>query len=182
MNHRQYSFQKKNEQLLEQNQRLLNHIRDLLIYTHQLEEKIRDGIDQCDKVSSMKSLHCFRFENDFSFQLIPPRPNNLGLPPSLVSSLSVSDSIRPQSNLSHDSPDSGKGNEISSDSFSDPFQDQSWDNTLSSSLSHSKATNEIFIEKTITSDLIIEVASFTNLAFSQSPLRACQTTFDDKDK
>ena len=52
-----------------------------------------------------------------SLKLLPSRPTDLLLLPSLFSSLSSSN----HQCLSSDSPDSGKGKEISSESISDPF-------------------------------------------------------------
>jgi hypothetical protein len=55
---------------------------------------------------------------------LPSRPTDLLLLPSLFSTLTASDSASGASNqqdLSNDSPDSGKGKEISSESISDAF-------------------------------------------------------------
>ncbi|CAF4814463.1 unnamed protein product [Rotaria socialis] len=115
--------QNKNKQLIERNRELLTHIQQLLNYTHELEIKL-------NKNENLKML-----------KGIPSRPTDLFLLPSLFSTLTTSGSTNGTSNqqdLSSDSPDSGKGQEISSASISDAFlssiQDQqvtnSWNNNI----------------------------------------------------
>ncbi|CAF0762901.1 unnamed protein product [Adineta steineri] len=96
--------QNKNTQLLQRNRELLTHIQQLLLYTNELEIKLT-------KVNNFDSL-----------KLLPTRPTDLLLLPSLFSTSN-------QQCLSSDSPDSGKGKEISSESISDPFAQQQLNNT-----------------------------------------------------
>jgi hypothetical protein len=91
-------FQNKNTQLLQRNRELLTHIQQLLLYTNELEIKLTNN-------------------NSESFKISPSRPTDLLLLPSLFSTLTSSN----HQCLSSDSPDSGKGKEISSESISDPF-------------------------------------------------------------
>ncbi|CAF0859031.1 unnamed protein product [Rotaria sordida] len=195
--------QNKNTQLLQRNRELLTHIQQLLLYTNELEIKLMN------------------YNND-SIKILPSRPTDLIIFPSLFSTLTSSN----QQCLSSDSPDSGKGQEISSESISDPFlpniHEQQINNStktfsinndlitmnnnsnnqqhisaydssspsLSSSSSRSSSTsiklskkkksqntnkNEHYIyhkKKTNGS------SSFTNSAFTQSPLRTVTKEFD----
>lgn len=122
-----FLFQKQNNELLKQNQQLLNHVQQLLSRIEHFEEKFRD-------------------ENR---PMTYSRPNEL----SLLETSMISSTHQP-SDLSNDSPDSGKGNEISSESLSDPFHDQS------------SSTNP-----TIEEHLTLQLTSFTNFAFNQTSSR-----------
>jgi len=160
--------------------------------------------------------------NNFdSLKMLPSRPTDLLLFPSLFSTLTSSN----QQDLSSDSPDSGKGKEISSESISDPFcsnqPDQqinnstktfsihddltiqsisinqnsnyqqypsAYDSTSPSLTSSSRSsTNSRKISKKTKShdqnyfDHQIKIngsSSFTNSAFTQSPLRTVTKEFD----
>jgi len=153
-----------------------------------------------------------------SLKLLPSRPTDLLLLPSLFSTLTSSNH---QQCLPSDSPDSGKGKEISSESISDPFTPNLSDQQMktfsinddlttqslsvndnshapgyrstspsltSSSRSSSNSikisnkkkskdrkTNEHHIYHQMTSN---GSSSFTNSAFSQSPLRTVTKEFD----
>jgi hypothetical protein len=161
--------------------------------------------------------------NNFdSFKILPSRPTDLLLFPSLFSPLTSSN----QQDLSSDSPDSGKGKEISSESISDPFfpnnseqqinnstktfsinddlitqsisindnsnyqQNQSRYNSTSPSLTsssrsstnsrknpkkHNKSQDQNYISHKKISN---GSSSFTNSAFTQSPLRTVTKEFD----
>ncbi|CAF4362730.1 unnamed protein product, partial [Adineta steineri] len=72
------------------------------------------------------------------------RPTNLLLLPSLFSTLSTSTSTNGISNpqdFSSDSPDSGKGKEISSESISDAFISSIHDQQLNNSWTHNNSTS-----------------------------------------
>jgi len=153
-----------------------------------------------------------------SLKLLPSRPTDLLLLPSLFSTLTSSSN---QQCLPSDSPDSGKGKEISSESISDPFTPNLSDQQMktfsinddlttqslsvndnshapgyrstspsltSSSRSSSNSikisnkkkskdrkTNEHHLYHQMTSN---GSSSFTNSAFSQSPLRTVTKEFD----
>jgi len=163
-------------------------------------------------------------KNIDSLKLSSPRPTDLLLLPSLFSTLASSGSSHEHC-LSSDSPDSGKGKEISSESISDPFlpitSDQQRNNSTKTfsitddlttqsvsindtqqhisaygstspsltSSSHS-STNSIKISKKKKSKHKNEhyhyqqipslngSSSFTNTAFTQSPLRTVTKEFD----
>jgi hypothetical protein len=155
--------------------------------------------------------------NNFdSLKILPSRPTDLLLFPSLFSTLTSSN----QQDLSSDSPDSGKGKEISSESISDPFcsnhPDQqinnstktfsihddlitqsisindnlnyqqypsAYDSTSPSltSSSRSSTNSRKISKKTKSHDHQIKLngsSSFTNSAFTQSPLRTVTKEFD----
>ncbi|UJR35108.1 hypothetical protein I4U23_027879 [Adineta vaga] len=187
--------QNKNTQLLQRNRELLTHIQQILLYTNELEIKLT-------KTNHFDSL-----------KLLPTRPTDLHFVPTLLN----------QQGLSSDSPDSGKGKEISSESISDPFtsnhsnhQQQLHNSTktysihddlttqsisVNESSQHTRAygssspslasssssrsslrsmkkvpkTNEQYIYHPIKST---GSSSFTNSAFSQSPLRTVTKEFD----
>lgn len=65
-------------------------------------------------------LVCERSHCSFSFQNAPSRPTDLLLHPSLFSTSESTNGISHEQDLSSDSPDSGKGKEMSSESISDP--------------------------------------------------------------
>lgn len=98
--------QTKNAELLQRNRELLTHIQQLLIYTSKLEMKLTNSNGNFD---AMKTL--------------PTRPTDLILPSLYLTSATAAAAAGAsnQLGLSSDSPDSGKGKEISSESISDPF-------------------------------------------------------------
>ncbi|CAF3602503.1 unnamed protein product [Rotaria socialis] len=201
--------QNKNTQLLQRNRELLTHIQQLLLYTNELEMKLMNNNIDPIKIS-------------------PSRPTDLLLFPSFFSAL-TSSSPSNQQCLSSDSPDSGKGKEISSESISDPFlphfHDQQLNNStktfsitddlttqslsandtsncqqhisaycstsssLTSSSRSSSASIKISKKKKSQDSSHIDPylyhnkkptssSSFTNSAFTQSPLRTVTTEFD----
>jgi hypothetical protein len=197
--------QNKNTQLLQRNRELLTHIQQLLLYTNELEMKLTN-------------------KNIDSLKILSPRPTDLLLLPSLFSTLTSSGSSNEHC-LSSDSPDSGKGKEISSESISDPFlpilPDQqrnnsiktfsmtddlttqsmsindtqqhvsAYDSTSPSLTSSSRSSaNSMKISKKKKSQNSTEYyhyqpisssngsSSFTNTAFTQSPLRTVTKEFD----
>ena len=180
--------------MLQRNRELLKHIQQLLLYTNELE---------------MKLTH----QNFDPLKIVPSRPTDLLFLPSLFS-------LHDQG-LSSDSPDSGKGKEISSESISDPFLpilvDQQRNNsTKAFSITEDLTTQSISINDTqphhhygstspsLTSSsrssvhsiqnknsatahsneqypfrqISLTKNSFTNSAFTQSPLRTVTKEFD----
>jgi len=169
--------QNKNTQLLQRNRELLIHIQQLLIYTNDLELKLAN--------------------QDLS-KACPSRPTDLSLFPSLFSTLTSPNTHQCPSS---DSPDSGKGKEISSESISDPFMsnfgEQPMNNSLTEDLTtHSISQQQISAYNSTSPSLTsssrssthsikpnsiqqqINSTSFTNSAFSQSPLRTVTKEFD----
>jgi len=170
-------FQNKNTQLLQRNRELLIHIQQLLMYTNDLELKLAN--------------------QDLS-KACPSRPTDLSLFPSLFSTLTSPNTHQCPSS---DSPDSGKGKEISSESISDPFMsnfgEQPMNNSLTEDLTtHSISQQQISAYNSTSPSLTsssrssthsikpnsiqqqINSTSFTNSAFSQSPLRTVTKEFD----
>ncbi|CAF4697160.1 unnamed protein product [Rotaria sp. Silwood1] len=118
--------QNKNKQLIQRNRELLTHIQQLLHYTHELEMKLNKN----ENLKTLKGL--------------PSRPADLVLLPSLFSTLtaSVSTSGTPnQQDLSSDSPDSGKGQEMSSENISDTFLSSIHDQQITNSWNHNTTNN-----------------------------------------
>ncbi|CAF1501364.1 unnamed protein product [Adineta ricciae] len=186
--------QNKNTQLLQRNRELLTHIQQLLLYTNDLEIKLAKP-NQID-----------------SFKLLPTRPKDLLFYPSLSN----------QHGLSSDSPDSGKGKEISSESISDPYtltltdHQQIPNSTKTFSIHDDLTTQSISVHDSSQHTRVYESSSpslvsstssctsstsmkkhsksdekylyqhmksngsssFTNSAFSQSPLRTVAKEFD----
>ncbi|UJR10708.1 hypothetical protein I4U23_014900 [Adineta vaga] len=111
--------QNKNKLLIERNRELLSHIQQLLLYTHELELKLNSNNKQFEVLKGLQS-----------------RPTNLFLLPTLFSSLTASNSTNGTSNPQDcisDSPDSGKGKEISSENISDAFLSSIHDQQLNNS-------------------------------------------------
>ncbi|CAF2789191.1 unnamed protein product [Rotaria sp. Silwood2] len=115
--------QNKNAQLLQRNRELLTHIQQLLLYTNELEMKLTN-------------------HNNDLIKMLPPRPTDLLLLPSLFSTLTASNSSNQQC-LSSDSPDSGKGKEISSESISDPFSQHIHDQQINNSAKTFSITDDL---------------------------------------
>ncbi|CAF3388752.1 unnamed protein product [Rotaria sp. Silwood1] len=191
--------QNKNTQLLQRNRELLTHIQQLLLYTNELEMKLMN------------------YNND-SIKILPSRPTDLFLLPSLFSTLTSSN----QQCLSSDSPDSGKGKEISSESISEPFLQQINNSTKTFSINNDlttindnsnsqqqqrisayDSTSPSLSSSSRSSSTSIKISnkkksqqsnknehhiyhkkktngssSFTNSAFTQSPLRTVTKEFD----
>ncbi|CAF2390703.1 unnamed protein product [Rotaria sp. Silwood2] len=115
--------QNKNKQLIERNRELLTHIQQLLNYTSELEMKLNKN----ENLKTLKGL--------------PSRPTDLLLLPSLFSTLTASVSTSGTSNqqdLSSDSPDSGKGQEMSSENISDTLLSSIHDQQITNSWNNKK--------------------------------------------
>ncbi len=78
-----------------------------------------------------------------SLKMLPSRPTDLLFIPSLFSTLTASST---QQCLSSDSPDSGKGKEISSESISDPFFPTPSDQHLLNSTKTFSITDDLTIQ------------------------------------
>ncbi|CAF1361863.1 unnamed protein product [Rotaria sordida] len=119
--------QKKNKQLIDRNRELLTHIQQLLNYTRELEMKLNKN----ENLKTLKGL--------------PSRPSDLLLLPSLFSTLTASISTSGtlnQQDLSSDSPDSGKGQEMSSENISDAFQSSIHDQQITNSWNNNNNINK----------------------------------------
>lgn len=126
--------QTKNAELLQRNRELLTHIQQLLMYTNKLELKLTNSNGNFD---AMKTL--------------PTRPTDLLLPSLyLTSAATTTTTTSNQLGLSSDSPDSGKGKEISSESISDPFFATMNDVPLSQSWNRHNSTKTFSIVDDLT--------------------------------
>ncbi|CAF1437652.1 unnamed protein product [Adineta ricciae] len=143
--------QNKNKLLIERNRELLTHIQQLLLYTNELELKLNN--------SNYKPLEVLKD--------LQSRPTNLFLLPKLFSTLTTSNSITGTSNqqdLVSNSPDSGKGKEISSESISDAFLSSIHDQQLNNSwhLNNLNNSTSVIDDLTTQSLSINETTAKTN--------------------
>lgn len=91
----------------------------------------------------MKIINSPNHNNNMdSMKMLPTRPTDLLLFPSLLATL-TSTNLSNQQCLSSDSPDSGKGKEMSSDSISDPFFSHIHDQQINNSTKGFSITDDL---------------------------------------
>ncbi|CAF1468253.1 unnamed protein product [Adineta steineri] len=145
--------QHKNKLLIERNRELLTHIQQLIHYTQELEMKLNNNNKNFEALKNLQS-----------------RPTNLLLLPSLFSTLSNSTSTNGISNpqdFSSDSPDSGKGKEISSESISDAFISSIHDQQLNNSWTHNNSTS--ILDDITTQSISINDTASKNTSTNNNP-------------